>query len=307
MTLEVIQRKKIIEALLEYRKNYEGSNNDFCKTMGIHPTAYSAVKTALGKDGPLDRIISDDKLVMIGRRLNVNFSSEAPWKVVHTETFDYIVASLEHCQLNKTARIFCDIADIGKTAAAKHYMLTAQNVFYVDCSQYKSRTEFIRALAKIVGVKTTGSLKDVYRDTIYMLHAMAKPLIILDEAGDLAYSAFLEIKSYWNQLEGACGWYMMGADGLAKKITSLVDAKKVGYAEILSRFGGEYMSITGKMNPAEIVQFRKRQVNDMAHYNLPEGVDIKDVTKNTLSLRRVKENIRKAEKGDLFNKQRDAA
>jgi hypothetical protein len=296
MTLAILQREKIFLALFEYRKNYGGSQADFCKQMDINAASFSAAKTALANGKPLDKIISDDKLVRIGRLLNVNFSSAPTWNVVHTETFDYITASLEHCQENSTARIFCDVADIGKTTAAKQYMLNNQNVYYLDCSQHKSRTDFIRALAKVVGVRDSGSLKEVYRNTVYMLGAMSKPLIILDEAGDLSYPAFLEIKSYWNALDGACGWYMMGADGLAKKITTNVDSKKVGYAEILRRFGGEYMSVTGGKNPAEISQFRARQVQAVAHHNLTEGVDIKEVTKRTMSLTRVKENIRKAAK-----------
>ncbi len=308
MTLAVIQRKKILEALVEFRGNFDGSQNDFCKMMGINPAQFSSVKTALREDKPLERIISDDKLVVIGRKLNVNFSSAAPWKVVHTETFDYITSQLEYCQVNGTARIFCDIADIGKTTAAKHYMMSHQNVYYLDCSQVKSRTEFIRALAKVVGVKESGSLKDVYNNTIYMLHAAARPLIILDEAGDLNYPAFLEIKSYWNALEGACGWYMMGADGLAKKIDCNVTCKKVGYAEILRRFGGEYMGVTKGKDPVAVVQFKTQQVYAVASHNLPAGVDVKEVIKKILSLTRVKENIRKAERDETRGEsQKDAA
>lgn len=289
MTLAPLQRDKIYDAILAFRKNFDGSQRDYCKMMGINDSAYSQLK-----GGKRDNLISDDKLVRLGRKLQVNFSSAPTWKVVETEAFHYLTGQFEYCQQNNISRIFCDKADIGKSEAAKQYMLMGNNVFYLDCSQAKSRTEFIRSIAKMVGVGHTGSVKDVYRDTVYMLHSMETPLIILDEAGDLSYPAFLEIKSYWNALEGACAWYLMGADGLAKKIQANVDCKRVGYAEILRRFGDEYMTITGKMNAVEITQFLKRQILDIAVANLPEGVDLKDVTKNTLSLTRVKENIRKA-------------
>jgi hypothetical protein len=303
MTLAPLQREKIVAALLEFRTNYGGTQANFCKTMGINESSFSQLKKAVKDGNALDKIIKDDKLVIIGRRLNISFSSEAPWNIVRTETFEYITAQLEYCQENSTARIFCDIADIGKSTAAKHYMLSNQNVIYVDCSQYKTRPEFIRALGRAVGVRDTASVKDVYRDTIYMLHAMDKPLVILDEAGDLNYAAFLEIKGYWNALEGACGWYMMGADGLAKKITCNVECRKVGYAEILRRFGGEYKSVTsnyadvkGGEGAARIALFKKRQVMDIAEQNIPQGVDLKHVTDGVTSPTRVKENIRKAAK-----------
>ncbi len=47
--------------------------------------------------------------------------------------------------------------------------------------------------------------------------ARGTPLVVLDEAGDLQYEAFLELKALWNATEMCCGWYMMGADGLRRR------------------------------------------------------------------------------------------
>lgn len=298
MTLHPLNRAKIVHALIEFRKNYDRSQRDFCKAMGINPASYSTLLAAIRDNKPLDKIISDDKLIVIGRKLQVNFRNETPWKVVHIQTYDYIWPQLEHCQNNSIGRIFCDIADIGKTTVAKQYMLTSENVFYLDCGQHKSRTEFIRAIAAVVGVNNQGPLKDVYNETILMLLGMRRPLIILDEAGDLNYPAFLEIKSYWNALEGACGWYLMGADGLSKKIDHNIITKRVGYAEIYRRFGSDYMSVTKDMKPAELAQFKLRQVQQVAQHNAPDGSKLQDVINGTLSLTRVKENIRKASNND---------
>ena len=41
-----------------------------------------------------------------------------------------------------------------------------------------------------------------------------------------------------------CGWYMMGADGLKEKINRSIDCKKVGYTEMLSRYGGRFSKVT---------------------------------------------------------------
>ena len=65
---------------------------------------------------------------------------------------------------------------------------------------------------------------------------LEQPLVVLDEAGDLDYNAFLELKELWNATQGECAWYMMGADGLRAKIESGIAHKKVGYAEIFDRF-----------------------------------------------------------------------
>ena len=295
--------------MLAARKNYDGSQMAFCKTLGVHPAAYTQLKKAYENGQFLDKLIKDSTFVSIGRMLNVHFKNEPIWNIIHTEAFDYITTALQYCQEKSIGRILCDIADLGKSTAAKHYMLNNSNVFYVDCGQCKEKGEFIRALGKVVGVNINGSIKDIYRDTIFMIQAMDKPIIILDEWGDLGYTAFLQTKAYWNALEGACGWYMMGADGLRKKIESGLTRKIVGFAEMYRRLGGEFMSYTGHMNPAQLADFKRRQVISVAEHNLPTGADLKDGIKNTLSLTRVKENIKKIDTGgnELFDNQNEAA
>jgi hypothetical protein len=91
---------------------------------------------------------------------------------------------------------------------------------------------------------TTGRYQDVYKDLVFYLRSIQNPLIILDEAGDLEYPAFLELKALWNATDRSCGWYMMGADGLKAKIERNLEHLKVGYAEILSRMGNRFQKIT---------------------------------------------------------------
>lgn len=308
MTLGVSERDRILQALLEFRNNSTLSQAKFCARMQIHPSVFSSVKKAIKNGEATDRLISDDKLVFIGRMLGINFSNNNPWTLVRTPTFEYILASLQECQEACKSRIFCDIADIGKSETAKYWMRQGINVYYLDCSQYKSRNEFVRALATIVGVKSTGKMTEVFKDTCFMLNAVHKPLVILDEAGDLSYGAFLEIKAYWNATEGACAWFMMGADGLAEKITNNKDNKKVGYAEIFRRFGDGYLRVTTD-KPADIAVFKRDQVLAVAETNLPVGVTLKSVTENCMSLTRLKENISKVERrsGELFDQQNEQA
>ncbi len=47
----------------------------------------------------------------------------------------------------------------------------------------------------------------------------------------------------WNGTDGACAWYMIGADGLRKKIERGISGKKVGYAEIFSRFSDQFIKL----------------------------------------------------------------
>jgi len=127
---------------------------------------------------------------------------------------------------------------------------------------------------------------------VFYLRSIPNPLIILDEAGDLDYPAFLELKALWNATEGCCGWYMMGADGLREKIERARYARKVGYAELFSRFGSKYQKVSPDGKEAN-EEFTRTQVVMIARANNPD-VDVKEMLgKVNGSLRRVKIELQK--------------
>ena len=86
---------------------------------------------------------------------------------------------------------------------------------------------------------------------------------------------------------------MMGADGLKAKITRNVDGQKVGYAEMLSRYGDRFCKVTpddGKERQA----FLQEQARIVAGVNAPEGADVKSIVlKSGGALRRVYTEIEK--------------
>ena len=166
---------------------------------------------------------------------------------------------------------------------------------YVDCSQVKTKQRLFRFIAREFGLNSVSRYADVYDDLVFYLRTLDRPQIILDEAGDLVYEAFLEIKAAWNGTEGCCSWYLMGADGFRAKLERGVEFKTVGFAEIRSRCGDKYNSIT----PPEGDERRKfllGQAMMIAQANAPGGTDYKQIArKSDGSLRRVYTLITKGE------------
>jgi hypothetical protein len=155
-----------------------------------------------------------------------------------------VYSQLAFCQENSTGGMICDKSDIGKTYSAKCYVREHRNAIYVDCSQVKSKRMMVIQISKEFGLATSGLYREIYGDLIYYLRTIERPVVVLDEAGDLGYDAFLELKALYNATEGHCGWYMMGADGLRKKIETNRLKFKVGYPEIFSRYGSRYQKVT---------------------------------------------------------------
>ena len=180
-----------------------------------------------------------------------------------------------------------------KTFTARYYVQSHKNAVYIDCSQVKTKLKLVRKIAAEFGVDSKGKYSDVYEDLVYYLRSMETPLIILDEAGDLQYEAFLELKALWNATERCCAWYMMGADGLKEKINRSIECKKVGYTEMLSRYGDRYSKVTPD-DGKEREQFLNNQARIVAKVNAPAGADIAQIVRKTCGgLRRVYTEIEK--------------
>lgn len=280
-------KKRIVEAISQNRPNYP-SDAKHAASLGITTSVYSVLK-----GGQTDKVLSDANWISIARKLGVNLRGEIEWKAAKTATFQFVTAQLEFSQQSSLSGILCDIPNIGKTFTARYYVQSHRNAVYVDCSQVKTKLKLIRKIASEFGVDSKGRYADVYDDLVYYLRSIECPLIILDEAGDLQYEAFLELKALWNATERCCAWYMMGADGLKEKINRSIECKKVGYTEMLSRYGDRYSKVTPD-DCKERDQFLKEQARVVAKVNAPEEADIAQIVrKSGGGLRRVYTEIEK--------------
>lgn len=280
-------KNRILEAIKANRANYP-SDAKHAASLGITTSVYSAVK-----NGQTDRVLSDANWISIARKLGVSLRGEIEWKVAKTPTYQFITAQLEACQSGAISAIMCDLPNIGKTFTARHYVKTHPNAVYIDCSQVKTKLKLVRKIAAEFGVDGKGRYADVYEDLVFYLRSIDSPLVILDEAGDLQYEAFLELKALWNATERCCAWYMMGADGLKEKINRSIECKKVGYTEMLSRYGDRYSKVTPD-DSKERARFLIEQARIVARLNAPEGTDAAEIArKSGGGLRRVYTEIEK--------------
>jgi len=281
------QKQRILGAIAANRSNYP-SDAKHAASLGISTSVYSAIK-----NGQTEKALSEANWITIARRLGVDLRGGIEWKAARTATFDFISTQLEACQKSGLSAILCDIPNIGKTFTARYYVKCHPIAIYIDCSQVKSKQKLVRRIATEFGVGGNGRYCDVYEDLVYYLRSIDTHLVILDEAGDLQYDAFLELKAMWNATERCCAWYMMGADGLKAKINRSIECKKVGYTEMLSRYGDRYSKVTPD-DGKEREKFLRDQADAVARVNAPEGTDIAALVRKTSGgLRRVYTEIEK--------------
>ena len=281
------QKSKIVAAIASDRQRYP-SDAKHAASLGVSTSSYSDVK-----NGRLDRTLSEAEWIRIARKLSVDLREGMEWKAANTATFRYITAQLEFCQQSSLSSILCDMPNIGKTFTARHYVRTHANAVYIDCSQVKTKTQLVKKIASEFGVGSNGWYVEIYNDLTYYLRSVERPLIILDEAGDLKNEAMLELKALWNATERCCAWYMMGADGLKERLRRSIESKMVGYTEMLSRYGDRYNHVTPD-DARERERFLMDQAALVAKVNAPEGADVAAIVRKTQGgLRRVYTEIEK--------------
>jgi transcriptional regulator with XRE-family HTH domain len=266
--MDIKGKSKIVEAIRSRRGNFSGSDAKFAVSLGISGSQYSRIMS-----GDTERVLSDANWLSIAQKLGVVLNDAPVWNIARTPVYEYITTQLEICRTTSSSLLLCDCCDIGKTAIAAHYCRTKSNAIYVECSQAKTKGKFIKHIANEFGI-SSGSYSDIYDELVFYIKTIPHPIIILDEAGDLNYSAFLELKALWNATEHYCGWYMMGADGLEYKIQREIGLKKVGYAEIFSRYGGAYQKIM-PATESETKQFRDLIVSIIAKSNADPDMDVR--------------------------------
>lgn len=287
MNVTTEQKKRIAAAIQDNRQNYP-SDSKHAAALGINTAVYSRLKK-----GEYDNVMSDANFITIARRLGVSLRNEIAWKAAETPTYKYITQQLTACQQSSLSGLLCDIPNIGKSFTAKVYVRTHKNAVYVDCGQVKTKMRMIRFIAKEFGVNAHGRYADVYDDLVYYLKSIERPIVILDEAGDMAYETFEELKALWNATEHCCGWFMMGANGLKKKIRCGMERETNSYEEMFSRFGGKFGRVTPE-DERERAKFMDVQVAMIAKINAPAGTDVQTlVGKSKGSLRRVYTEIEK--------------
>ncbi|MDD4406172.1 MAG: ATP-binding protein [Parabacteroides sp.] len=256
-------RERVVSALALARDNYDGTDAGFAKKYGINKSVYSRIR-----NGETDRVLKPEHWLNIGRLLDVS-PSERQWNMARTDVFNIIEEEVLFCQAFHKSKVFVDDCAIGKTYSAKYLSRTIKNCFYIDASQCKTKIQFARTLARVLGVDSASTYNETKANIKYYLNVLPNPIVIIDEAGDVEYATFCDIKEYWNATDGVCGWYLMGADGLRQKIESGINRKKNSYREMFSRLSDRF-SYAVPRGKVDKIAFYRKLITDVLSVNMAD-------------------------------------
>lgn len=275
MEITDLFKDKVVAELLVLRENFGGSDAAFARSMDINPSVFNRLK-----NGEREKLLPNTTWLRLGREMGISTNTRK-WNAVETDVFLQIREEILFCKQFSKSRIFVDNCGIGKTFTAKYLSKTLKNCFYLDCTQCKKKNEFIKALARIVGVEVKGKIVDIKENTKYYLSMLESPVIIIDEAGALDKDALGLVQEYWNATEGLVGWYMMGANALRNKISTGVSKDKDYFAELFSRFSENFSSIV-PTEKTEKYAFYDKLIRDVLSANINDKGMLNELVKKSL-------------------------
>ena len=135
-------------------------------------------------------------------------------------------------------------AGCGKTATSRTYAMEHREVFYILCSEDMKKGDFVREIARCVGIKTDGhNIREIWGLILDNVVQMDAPLLIFDEADKLTEPVFHYFISLYNKLEDKAGVVFLSTDYICKRITRGLHFQKPGYKELFSRIGRKFFEV----------------------------------------------------------------
>lgn len=279
------QKERICEALRAYVAKYPSQNKAAASLSG---TSAGTVSTVLG--GKWESV-SDEMWKKIASQ--VGTSAPGDWQTVETAAWKEMEYAMRDAQEWKNVTWVVGEAGCGKTTAAKAYERGHHGAYYVLCSEDMRRSDFIREVAKRIGLRTDGmTLRDMMDAIIRQLIQTESPVMLFDEADKLTERVFHYFIDLYNRLEDKCGMVFFSTSYIKRRMQMGLRYDKKGYNEIHSRIGRKFFDL------------ERTSVQDVYAVCVANGVrdkkDIGEVVRDAeqydFDLRRVKKGVHRVKR-----------
>lgn len=281
-----LEEKQCIQAQLQaYVAKYPSQNKAVNSLKGISTGTISTIL-----NGKFENI-SDEMFMRI--RAQVSPVGTTDWTLCETMAFRELTTLLEDAQQNRNVAWVVGSAGLGKTTTARAYAATHENVFVISCSEDMQRGDFIRELARVIGIRTNKeNLRERLQLVTDQLKTLDSPLLVFDEGDKLMDIVFYYFISIYNALEGHCGIIFLSTEYIKRRMENGLTYNKKGYDEIYSRVCRRFIDLT----PATAYE-----IAAVCRANgIESEKDIAEVVKDTstckFDMRRVKKAVHKSKR-----------
>lgn len=234
--MKASEKKQIAESLKAYVGKYGSQNRAAQSLNGISAGTLSQIM-----QGKWD-LISDEMWKSIA--VQVTSSRTNGWQIVETTAYQEMIFAIKDAQDWKNVTWVVGDAGCGKTTTARMYADVHKDSFYILCSEDMKKSDFVREIARKIGLRTEGySIRELLDKIIDDIIHMDSPLLMFDEADKLPERVFHYFIDLYNRLEDKCGIVFFSTNYIKRRMQMGLRYNKCGYNEIHSRIGRKFFDV----------------------------------------------------------------
>ena len=276
------QKNEIRDLLQEYVGRFPSQNRAANSLTGVSAGTMSTILNGRYET------ISDEMFLKI--RAQIAPKKADDWSLCETTLYKELNTLLADAQQYQNVAWAVSPAGSGKSTTAADYAAKHENAFLVSCSEDMKRGDFIRELARVIGVNVADmSLRAALEKVTKYLLSLDNPLLIFDEGDKLPDVVFYYFITIYNRLEGHCGIIFISTNYIKRRIEVGLSYNKKGYDEIHSRICRKFIELTPASGFEVAAVARANGIDD----DKTIKAVVKDAATCNFDMRRVRREIHK--------------
>ena len=282
MKLTNEQKNEIRDLLQEYVGRFPSQNRAANSLVGVSAGTMSTILNGRYET------ISDEMFLKI--RAQIAPKKADDWSLCETTLYKELNTLLADAQQYQNVAWAVSPAGSGKSTTASDYAAKHENAFLVSCSEDMKRGDFIRELARVIGVNVADmSLRAALEKVTKYLLSLDNPLLIFDEGDKLPDIVFYYFITIYNRLEGHCGIIFISTNYIKRRIEVGLSYNKKGYDEIHSRICRKFIELTPASGYEVAAVARANGIDDEKTIKAV----VKDAATCNFDMRRVRREVHK--------------
>ena len=222
----------------------------------------------------------------------VGWSKNEGWTIVQTAAYQEMTFAMDDAKRWKNVTWVVGDAGCGKTTSAKLFSEQNRESFYLLCSEDMKKSDFVREIARRIGLRTSGySIRELLDRIIESVVQMDSPLLIFDEADKLPERVFHYFIDLYNRLEDKCGIVFFSTSYIKRRMQMGLRYNKCGYNEIHSRIGRKFFDVEATTSRDVFIVCTANGLNEQQTHEV-----VKDAEAYEFDLRRVKKAVHRAKR-----------
>jgi Cdc6-like AAA superfamily ATPase len=297
MTMTTEQKKEIQSALKNYVDSFPSQRKAVETLSNCSEATIIAILTNKWES------VGEKMWLSIGKQLGVG---KRRMKLVETLCFQTLILYYSIAKEEGATFAMVGGGGFGKSVAGEWYSANNRdkNVFYLECAEFWNKKYFLQKLLQAMSINPFGlNVPEMMETIVREMRRRNQPLVILDEIDKLQEPVLKFFITFYNQLNGLCGFVWTSTDAIEKKITKGINKRAVGYQELFSRIGASFIQLPPVTKEEVLAICQANGINDREVINTIAN----EVHQLGGDLRRIERNFLKNEVRALRDKQLKAA